>query len=277
MKYKLIKEYPGSPAIGAIVNISYKNSNEDMIFNCQEYPEYWEEVVEPSYIVLSSKQNNVIKSIKRTSDNTVFTIGDKVTNGIIKRIDLRTQRYSCSDVDGWKFLDHCVKVKPLFTTEDRINVYEGDNYWCVNTAPHLFSLFEQTAKERTKLNKGVLAFNDRNKAVDYINKNKPLFITKDGVYIHIGETYWIYDSSMREDNSVFMVFNASQTTNGKGLHRTYFSTKEKAKAFAEDYSLLRRPYLSIKEVFDTLYLNIDMSKQQEYSFMKKLKDLVKSK
>lgn len=267
MKYKLIKEYPGSPAIGAIVNISYKNSNEDMIFNCQEYPEYWEEVVEPSYIVLSSKQNNVIKSIKRTSDNTVFTIGDKVTNGIIKRIDLRTQRYSCSDVDGWKFLDHCVKVKPLFTTEDRINVYEGDNYWCVNTAPHLFSLFEQTAKERTKLNKGVLAFNDRNKAVDYINKNKPLFITKDGVYIFKGDKYFQIGHNF--NNIECQAYDENNFDDSLII----FSTKESA----EKYILLNKVCLSIKEVFDTLKLCSDIPEEQEDSFVEKLLKLVKSK
>ena len=45
-----------------------------------------------------------------------------------------------------------------FTTEDGVDIFEGDSYWCVNTAPHLWSLFEQTAKERTMLNKTVRAF-----------------------------------------------------------------------------------------------------------------------
>lgn len=59
------------------------------------------------------------------------------------------------------------KEKVLFITESGKEIKEGDTYWCVNTAPHLMSVFEQTAKENTMLNKGVKAFNTSEEAVEY--------------------------------------------------------------------------------------------------------------
>ena len=46
MKYILKKEYPGSPKLGNIID----NLENDWIEN---YPEFWEEVVEKDYEILS--------------------------------------------------------------------------------------------------------------------------------------------------------------------------------------------------------------------------------
>ncbi len=72
-----------------------------------------------------------------------------------------------------------VKPKPLFTTEDGKDIFEGDTYYCVNTAPHLWSLFEQTAKERTKLNRGVKAFTTKELAEEFLFLKKPLLSLDD--------------------------------------------------------------------------------------------------
>lgn len=50
MKYILKKEYPGSPKLGNIID----NLENDWIEN---YPEFWEEVVEKDYEILSMKCN----------------------------------------------------------------------------------------------------------------------------------------------------------------------------------------------------------------------------
>lgn len=63
---------------------------------------------------------------------------------------------------------------PLFKTEDGVEIFKGDSYHCVNTAPHLWSLFEQTAKEKTMLNKGVKAFSTEELAKEYKLMNQPL-------------------------------------------------------------------------------------------------------
>ena len=67
--------------------------------------------------------------------------------------------------------DYILRNKVLFTTEDGVGIKKGDTYYCVNTAPHLWSLFEQTSKERTQLNKTVKAFSTYEAAQYYIIVN----------------------------------------------------------------------------------------------------------
>jgi len=83
--------------------------------------------------------------------------------------------YKKENRDRW--VEENTKKIPLFTTEDGIDVYEGDSYWCVNTAPHLWSLFEQKSKNNTKLNKGVLAFSIKSAAEIYMLNNKPVMVS----------------------------------------------------------------------------------------------------
>ena len=93
MKYKLIKEYPGSPKVGTIITSvrSYYND-----IKVEMYPEFWEEVIEKDYEILEYyqkeftysknhvnwtyifKQNYPIKTIKRLSDGEIFTVGDRL-------------------------------------------------------------------------------------------------------------------------------------------------------------------------------------------------------
>ena len=98
VKYRLIKQYPGSPKI----NTEATQLSDDSI-EC--YPEFWEKVEDKDYEILSYEDNfgNVfskkgdlftndkltygpqycleyfkIYSIKRLSDGEVFTVGDKI-------------------------------------------------------------------------------------------------------------------------------------------------------------------------------------------------------
>jgi len=49
-KFKLIKTYPGSPELGAEVDFTgFKQLTQQAI----EYPEFWEQVVEKDYEILS--------------------------------------------------------------------------------------------------------------------------------------------------------------------------------------------------------------------------------
>ena len=104
MKYILKKEYPGSPKLGNTID----NLENDWIEN---YPEFWEKVVEKDYEILSlSFTNNFcylqkngeyayrntpnttstlkdclsvgwkIHSVKRIFDSKIFTIGDELKN-----------------------------------------------------------------------------------------------------------------------------------------------------------------------------------------------------
>ena len=137
MKYILKKEYPGSPKLGNIID----NLENDWIEN---YPEFWKLVVEKNYEILSVITNNnkfiekvynqdaiiepywKIHSVKRLSDGEIFTIGDKTNFGLISKIVINNnslsfyfEQKSC----GYN-LQTLIKLKPLFTTEQRSEIEE---------------------------------------------------------------------------------------------------------------------------------------------------------
>lgn len=84
-KFKLIKKYPGSPKLGleihdngpfwesdfAIKSVELFHIN-NIIFQPENYPEFWEEVVEKDYEILS------FKSISKNSNNKLST---RLSNG----------------------------------------------------------------------------------------------------------------------------------------------------------------------------------------------------
>ena len=123
-KYKLIKKYPGSPKVGDIVKGYgrdgwYSKGEGHSTYDWRQvvnYPDYWEEVVEKDYEIISFKQDSgitdlwtkftggwsrningypttvpytledilkndlyTIHSVKRLSDGEIFTVGDKFT------------------------------------------------------------------------------------------------------------------------------------------------------------------------------------------------------
>ena len=144
-KYKLIKQYPTSPKLGFTVferhcgmyhNIETGNMYGSQIIENQ--PEFWEEVVEKDYEIVSQtpsvrvcnpKDNYkvvrnttpVIHSVKRLSDGEVFTVGDTVRmyeHGPIKTIETITTNSIRSSIkqgvwftynSGSSHMDHAIK------------------------------------------------------------------------------------------------------------------------------------------------------------------------
>ena len=241
MKYKLIKLLPfeNSPRIGYTSEPHLSQKDEDhywngLWFNPENYPEFWQPVVEKNYEILElslqrsikhqivsalensedytisllSCNGNKIHSVKRLSDGKeeIFTIGDKTTLGII----------TC-----FRLLDNEIMV-------------DFDNRNSI--------LLKSTQLQHIK---------------------EPIFQTEDGVDIFEGDT--IYE--------IFPTFTIYETKwynyygkNGKPLkNKIYFSTKEKA----EEYILMNKPCLSLKEIKETTTIK-GLS-------LKKLEKLVKSK
>lgn len=160
------------------------------IFHYTNDGKYWSD--EGTWANFVGTLGDEILSVVRTSDGEIYSVGDRVKSSLNpnpayitklrpteKTIFVTTQGYIWG-----AFLDTLSPViKPLFKTQDGRGIFPGDSYWCVNTAPHLWSLFEQTARERTMLNKGVLAFKSFELAEEYIEENKPLYSLKDMVRI----------------------------------------------------------------------------------------------
>lgn len=161
-KYKLLKWYPSLPnwiEVGG--EICYKeNANGGKYYVCRKEPcgtycvrldqvennpEFWELVVEKEYEILERKRKErhgaeFIHSIKRLSDGEIFTVRDNVAfdlsgnTMVIKSIYISDNELWISDKDesqwgGVKLRAIQHVKKPLFTTEDGVDVFGGEKYW----------------------------------------------------------------------------------------------------------------------------------------------------
>lgn len=209
-KYKLIKEFPGSPKLGTI------NTNDQLSWKGEDYPEFWEEVVEKDYEILEYKTESGISckapflsdshqfyinekckihSVKRLSDGEIFTIGDKIKQinnnndsfGLIHRFDISNDSIIINKKPNTNclFLKSIEHIKqPLFTTEDGVDIFEGDEYFELITPdfhnkPCIWNILPNKTRNNInydqKGNKehGRIWFSTKEKAEEYILMNKP--------------------------------------------------------------------------------------------------------
>ncbi len=239
-KYRLIHEYPSSPKLGTIVYLETKDyymTNMENNFKLfpkkivENYPEFWQPVVEKDYEILSLARfcsikptitdvsdygdgyieallkcdNARIHSVKR-NDGEIFTIGDKIfPNNKIYKFELKNdilkiwhcdisfstpiiegpsgQPGNCSWIEG---IDNIKKFKqPLFTTEDGVDIYEGDTFYYVK-----FTQYNMTVGKPFEIVKGnhptfkyepqyEKYFSTKEKAEEYILLNKPVLSLND--------------------------------------------------------------------------------------------------
>ena len=196
MKYILKKEYPGSPKLGNIID----NLENDWIEN---YPEFWEEVVEKNYEILFVITNNnkfiekvynqdatiepywKIHSVKRLSDGEIFTIGDIVKcedcKGKITSLEIYDNDIYLNGIDnkmpfGYTLCNtlDCFEIpqkvkQPLFTTEDGVDIFEGDEFIVVN----IFTFNKHRTGKYLETNHMYKYFSTKEKAEEYILLNKP--------------------------------------------------------------------------------------------------------
>lgn len=205
MKYRLIKTYPNSPELGAEAKfeknaeISYDiNSGIQYLSIIKNYPEYWEKVAEKDYEILCysrafnryshslTKRDESwdIHMIKRLSDGVIFSIGDKIdgysyTNRVILNIELANKKLLFRQCLGYSMLEDIKHSKqPLFTTEDGVDIYEGDKIWFVDIDYWIPE--ERISKKRDIYkNRGLFPFSTKEKAEEYIIMNKPCLSIED--------------------------------------------------------------------------------------------------
>jgi hypothetical protein len=219
-KYKLVKCYPGSAKLGTIALL--KTNCEPHCFLLDDpfhqplptkqvlnNPEYWEEIVEKDYEIMSlmyhdrlydkvdktdsnwkyiSKEKGhcllsqaglnicgiiTIHSIKRLSDGEIFTVGDidnfgKITGFVIRENKIVSQYYRIGD---WQWLSSIQHIKkPLFTTEDGVDIFEGDKYFQIGIK---FNNIECEAYDENNFAESLIIFSTKEKAEEYILMNKP--------------------------------------------------------------------------------------------------------
>jgi hypothetical protein len=245
-KYKLIKKYPNSPELGMVVvkgtvgsddkyPEQYGSLDNTMFFTVKEienYPEFWEKIIEKDYEILSvlyehnneiytwygkyfSCQNSVISlestlkgfigskntgyniyihSVKRLSDNAIFTVGDKVKQSKVQHNNTFTITGFIFDVNNEHLLvignggiklhkiEHC--KTPLFTTEDGVEIFENNHpilYW-VKLKKYSLGIDEQNTLHCPDLI-NYKYFSTKEAAEEYILMNKPCLSINDLIII----------------------------------------------------------------------------------------------
>jgi hypothetical protein len=216
-KFRLIKEYPGSPKLNTEVEtdgnkILYKGVHSTLLIKeVTNFSEFWQEVIEKEYEILSIKgflreikksdfindgwiqflnnnKDSEIHSVKRLSDGEIFTIGDEVKHrNVCNKLD------SCNILDiyiaGNKLLittanfntNICmldkITKKPLFTTEDGVDIFKNDICWVVNS--NNYALYKWTNPINTVIIDDEKYFSTIEAAKDYILMNKPCLSIND--------------------------------------------------------------------------------------------------
>ena len=239
-KFRLIKTYPGSPDLNTIVvDTNINTGAKDSYFSenwgktmelqfeigrqhdCENNPEYWEEVIEKDYVILELLSKTkykyvlhpnglyafanekgfatleqvrehfpIINSVKRLSDGEIFTIGDKVQDSLtdeLTNFKVQTITYFypgdkiiCQAESGTTMpLTTIRKVEtPLFTTEDGVDIFEGDTIFGVNVDWKVFSHYIDL-QNKVKSWGIKPTFSTKEKAEEYILLNKPCLTIND--------------------------------------------------------------------------------------------------
>jgi len=179
MKFKLIREYPGSPKIGTIA--TYRNNHGDYIpddpyhqpiphTKVEFYPEFWEEIIE--YPIGTKVFNSQTK--------TTYT---KKEDGWHRPSELTS--YTDEQIAQSKHINIMEDVKhaktPLFATKDGVGIYKGDVYYYVveSDSPYLkgwTALSHQCDwRNPNKPPLGYVQFSTKKAAEKYIEINKPMY------------------------------------------------------------------------------------------------------
>lgn len=250
-KFKLIKEYPGSPKLFTEVIKSNGDGNYSYIEpNIKEYckniiennSEFWKEIIEiakdyqilsfydainnkyykndsqlkDSFCVVDGKApfysekdmllNCSIKSIKRLSDNKIFTMYDMV-DSTISDLGRPVQ------ITGFKIIDNKLKVglrelgyyplstilipkKSLYKTEDGVNIYENQLFYYVNINHH-YKIVECNSNINYYFQSCHKLFSTKIKAEEYIKNNKPQYSLE-----QIAECLLMFDKSVNNYTDV---------------------------------------------------------------------------
>jgi hypothetical protein len=170
--------------------ITYQNGggiySEDFFPNVYKSIDHWVKCF------LSNNNPWQIYSVKRLSDGEVFTIGDKLQPDkgedgylLLEKIDNNNANLWGHYINNSNGLDefgrtlkYVEKLKqPLFTTEDGIDIFEGDYYYPVEKL--YYFLHEKQTNNHCTNEEKFWIFSTKEKAEEYIFYNKPCLSLND--------------------------------------------------------------------------------------------------
>lgn len=219
--YKLIKLYPKcNHEIGTIIpkgGMGWMGIYPDLENGL--YHEFWEKIIEkeqfevlsttgitvalkvPYEFKLETKYIHQITSIKRLTDNTIFSIGDKIkmighandkAPESITEIVFNKEGIPCLFTNTFHNnginIMKAIKCEKLFTTEDGVEVFKEGNFFIVDTDYNqegacyfAWSIEKLFIKNKSDLpaSSCVKIFSTQKAAINYIDLNKPQYSLKD--------------------------------------------------------------------------------------------------
>lgn len=207
-KYKLIKEYPGSLKKGIIVwkknnsdGITYENesgktttissTNYDFFKkHVTDYPEFWEEYeikagdnIKFLKSFDSSQKGDIVKITRSTKERCATHGGIWVdytrTSG--RQGGFRVGGNGYFEGEDFEITDEEISKQPLFTTEDGVDIFEGDKIHYCNKD---YKLYDSKAgsKFHGGKNKHFKYFSTKEAAEEYILMNKPCLSISDVMF-----------------------------------------------------------------------------------------------
>ena len=164
----------------------------------------WEEIVEKDYEILKSCPiEGNIYSIKRLSDERIFSVGEVIGNmGCTEvnkishvEVDENNRVRLCYDEDCFSWLSSAIKVKQaILTTEDGVEIYGGEKLHLV-TKCFTLGVGLNFTKDELK-DKDYLFFAKKENAERYINLNSPKYTVLDMLKV---ANHYAYIKNVTED------------------------------------------------------------------------------
>lgn len=226
-KYKLIKEYSGSPILNSIaydIGIRYNISRYLEPLECidsthrkniENHPEYWEEVKDKGYRIIQFANIKNTLSYIYLEDRDYYT-GQRSLEELLN--DPRKLIYSIKRLSDGE----------IFNIDDKIEVFKSNG-----TGEFMSFKINGIFVDKKDSNTFILT----NRTQRYITNDYPyeirkakqkLFVTEDGVEIFNGDAYYYINKSLK--CSIEKVTNVQFDA---GQHNMFvnFSTKERAKEY----------------------------------------------
>ena len=245
MKYKLIKKLPfeNSPEIGYISKTKYPKSITHPQgshywcgnwFSPENYPEFWKEVVEKDYEILSYIHNGSKHIWKKDPKFETYFYINQGLNPCTRLEDIL--KYPKI------YLIHSIKRKSdgeVFTIGDKTEFGDIIKYFKIDNKSNLL----------------IIGYKDCEDILEFVKHSKQkLFATEDGVDIFEGDLFY-YVKFVQYNNTLGKPFEIVRgdysSFEYEPQYEKYFSTKEKA----EEYILYNKPLLTLKDIEELLCKN----------------------
>lgn len=194
-----------------------------------------------------------IQSVKRLSDEAIFSVGDYVKNSScrkrkIERIILTKGKPFGDGIvlmtdEGAGKLKAFKKREYLFTTKDGVRMFEGDSwYYVTHNKISLGARITNTLVYKGENNSEVSHFSTREAANRFIASFRPvIFTTEDKVGLIEGDKYWTINTIHWTRWEARLIARAEVKI---PEHIKTFYSKERA----DEFYYLNKPCLSIKDV-----------------------------